>query len=755
MRRRGLAARFVGLAALLLGVVVVLLAVSIFDARRQGDAAEIDENRERISITLAQLRAAISEMEAGARGFTVTGDADVLSGWRIGTADAASYAADLVRLAEGDQEARAQEVRDAVLAFRDGSTKLVKTAEQSWYQGLQLSKEQAEQALAEVARTAIRGFEQELDALQGGEQRSAEDAAARSVKIALASMVVAAGLFALALVYLMRAVVLPVRDLRRLADQIGAGEDFEPLRRQGAGEIAELEEAFTQMADSLAVARTDLTRRLAELDEANRRLSDNEQQFRTLVDLSPVGIFLADSEGRTVLVNRRYTEITGQTLADLADDGWTDTLVPEERDELLAAWRRLPEAGVELNVQHRIVRPDGVVRWVNGRGVAIPGEDGRPIGFVGTVEDISALKDAELDASRLAAIVASTDEAVVSMAPDGTVLTWNAAAERLYLFTAEEIVGRSAGAMLPPELAVEGIGTIQRLRAGEEAVRLESLRRRKDGVTIEVELTYTAVRNAAGELIAVSSISHDIGSRKRAERELRHVSEQLARSNRELRDFASVASHDLKAPLRRIRQFGEEMQATAGPSLDEESRDMLARMVTSATRMEALVAGLLSVAQVSTRGDELVPVDLSATLREVLDDLELQIREAGAAVEVGDLPLVAGDPVQLRQLVQNLVQNALKFRHKDVPAHVVVGAERRNGEVLITVADNGIGFAEEHKERIFGVFERLHARSDYEGAGLGLALCRRIAERHGGSIEGRSTPGDGATFVVTLPAADQ
>jgi light-regulated signal transduction histidine kinase (bacteriophytochrome) len=239
----------------------------------------------------------------------------------------------------------------------------------------------------------------------------------------------------------------------------------------------------------------------------------------------------------------------------------------------------------------------------------------------------------------------------------------------------------------------------------------------------------------------------------------------LSQSNRELQDFASVASHDLQEPLRKIQAFGDRLKRKCEGQLSEDGNDYLARMLNAASRMQTLINDLLTFSRVTTKAQPFSKVDLNSIVRDVLSDLEVRIEQTGGIVEVGNLPVVDADPLQIRQLFQNLIANALKFRKPDQPSRVKIFAESNiqiaegatwalaNAETWqISIADNGIGFDEKYLDRIFTVFQRLHGRNTYEGTGVGLAVCRRIVERHNGSITARSKPGQGATFTFKLPA---
>jgi signal transduction histidine kinase len=244
----------------------------------------------------------------------------------------------------------------------------------------------------------------------------------------------------------------------------------------------------------------------------------------------------------------------------------------------------------------------------------------------------------------------------------------------------------------------------------------------------------------------------DVTERRLAERLLVVQHRELERSNAALNEFAFVASHDLQEPLRKIVSFGERLGTSAGPLLEGNARQYLDRMLDAATRMRALIGDLLAYSQIKTNAAAFAPTSLAAIAREVVGDLETTVSDAGGRIEVGTLPAIDADASQMRQLLQNLLSNALKFRRPDVAPVIQLGASiSRDGVCTITVTDNGIGFKQEHDEKIFRMFERLHTRTQFQGSGMGLAICRKIVERHGGSIAATSIVGQGTTFTVTLP----
>ena len=273
------------------------------------------------------------------------------------------------------------------------------------------------------------------------------------------------------------------------------------------------------------------------------------------------------------------------------------------------------------------------------------------------------------------------------------------------------------------------------------------------------------VRERTQELsVTNEQLTIEIAERKRAEETLKSFAAKLEQSNRELEDFASVAAHDLQEPLRKIQTFGERLRAKLDGALTTESVDYLERMQNAAVRMRTLINDLLTFSRVTTEGSSFVRVDLSETTQDVVSDLEVGLEEDDARVTIDQMMTIDADPLQMRQLLQNLISNGVKFRRPEEPPVIRISGRLLNGHgdhsaddyggpqlYEITVVDNGIGFEERYLERIFTIFQRLHGRGQYEGTGIGLAVCRKIAERHGGTITAKSTPDNGSKFIVQLP----
>src|SRR5437016_2498446 len=291
-----------------------------------------------------------------------------------------------------------------------------------------------------------------------------------------------------------------------------------------------------------------------------------------------------------------------------------------------------------------------------------------------------------------------------------------------------------------------------RLYAGEiDAVRAEKRYVRKDGSIVWVSFAMVVERDAAGEPQYEIALFDDITARKAAEAALRGAHEELKRSNAELEQFAYVASHDLQEPLRMVSSYTQLLMRRYGDKLDGDAKEFTAFIVDGATRMKQLIEDLLAYSRVGTRDKNFKPVDSESSLRRALTNLRAAIQDSGATVTQDKLPTIPCDEVQLAQLFQNLIGNALKFRKPDAAPAVHVGAADQGAEWEFTVRDNGIGIEPQYFERIFMVFQRLHDKGEYPGTGIGLAIVKKVVERHGGRIRVQSQPGAGTTFHFTMP----
>ena len=507
--------------------------------------------------------------------------------------------------------------------------------------------------------------------------------------------------------------------------------------------------------------------------EATRSAARAEARLREAIESINDGFALFDENDRLVICNRRFKEIDALGSELAPGTSWEEILRAGVERGCYAAARESAEAYVAERLEHHR-RGDGSVlehQLADGRWIQIGEYRTSDGGTVGTRTDITELKRRE------SARIELSDELRIQYSRFNAAL--NNMIQGLCMFDADQrlIVCNERYLQMygfSPEVVKPGI----RLREiMEYSVALGNYRREDAERAIAERPTTADKREQAvlhqrlndGRVIAVmhQPMAHggsvatyeDVTQTVRAEEALRDYARKLERSNGELQDFASIASHDLQEPLRKIEAFGDRLKAKCGDDLSDVGRMYIDRMQDAACRLRSLINDLLTYSRVTTKARPFVAVDLGRIAAEVMSDLQVTIEQAGARIELGELPEVEADPTQLRQLLQNLLSNALKFRRPGVTPVVRIGgrvhgpedARRGTRRCTVTVADNGIGFKPAYAERIFGIFQRLHGRDEYPGTGIGLATCRKILERHGGTIRASSQPGKGATFVFTLP----
>lgn len=488
--------------------------------------------------------------------------------------------------------------------------------------------------------------------------------------------------------------------------------------------------------------------------KAQEDLRDSEEKYRSLVTNIPDAIWTANAEGRFTYVSPKFEQLSGYTVQEITDRGvdlFLESVDPVERPAVMAAFHSIFTEG-SGEIECRVQRKNGDWVWLNVRAVAVYEKSGVKYAD-GLVTDITARKGAE-EALR------QNEESFRLLFLDNPLPMWvfercslrflevNAAAVAHYGYTRAEFLGMRLTDIRPEE----DVPILQQSLAAERPILEESgpwRHRLKSGRLIDVQITSHLMKwNGVG---AVLVVAQDITERKHAEDALRKRTVELERSNAELEQFAYVASHDLQEPLRMVANFTQLLADRYQGRLDQDADDFIGFAVEGATRMRALIDGLLSFARVKSRAGDLEQTNSEAALHRCLATLRVSIQEANARVTHGPLPRVLADGVQLEQIFQNLVGNALKF-HNSRPPHIHVSAWRSGAEWIFAVRDNGIGIHPDCHEKIFVIFQRLHARQAYPGTGIGLSICKRIIERHGGRIWVESAEDKGATFYFTIPA---
>jgi len=476
-----------------------------------------------------------------------------------------------------------------------------------------------------------------------------------------------------------------------------------------------------------------------------------------LVELAPVAIFVRAVEtGAISFWNRAAEKLYGWPRAEA---------VGRVSHELLHTEFPRPLADIEAELEQRggwegeLVQTtrDGHRVLVKSRWAVRCDRDGRPLGYVEASTDITEqtrlLQQAEAAEAQFRGLLESAPDAVVIVDRKGMMQIVNRQTEVLFGYARADLLGKPVEVLLPERFRGQHVGH----RTGYQhnphtrpmGVGLELFGRRADGTEFPVEIGLSPMASAGGPVV-ISTI-RDNTPRKQAEERLKATAADLARSNSELEQFAYVASHDLQEPLRMVASYTQLLARRYAGKLDQDADEFIGFAVDGAKRMQDLINDLLTYSRVGTRALQLQPVDTQQLVMGVVADLGGAIRDTRATVIFESLPTVHGDPTQLRQLFQNLIANAVKFRGERDP-EVRVTAERGDGGWLFGVRDNGIGIEPQYLERIFVLFQRLHTRAEYPGTGIGLAICNKIVERHGGRMRVESEPGQGTTFWFTLHA---
>jgi PAS domain S-box-containing protein len=477
------------------------------------------------------------------------------------------------------------------------------------------------------------------------------------------------------------------------------------------------------------------------------------QRFETTLAGIADAVIATDAAGIVVFANAAARDL----LRSSSDP------VGQPLDAVFRIVNEHSRAAVESPVA-RVLREGRVVGLANhtvllaGDGTEIPIDDsaaplrdgvGALSGTVLVFRDVGEQRRGERARRLLASIVESTEDAILSKDLDGTITSWNAAAERMFGYAAEEILGKPVSVLAMPG-SNEMPEILARIRRGEQIEHYETVRRKKNGDPVDVSLTVSPIRDVSGRIVGASKIVRDVTGRRRAERELRETNEALLRTNEDLERFGFLASHDLQEPLRMITAYAQLLARTLSLPPEDERREFLRHIVEGAGRMRALIGDLLTYTRMRLEPEEPSGiVDLNVVLDVVRNNLRTSIEENGAEIAAEPLPPVRGHEAHFLSLFQNLVENAIKYR-SEAPPRIRVSAERSDGRILFAVADNGIGVAPQYREKIFQAFTRLHG-GDVPGTGVGLAICRRIVERYGGRIWAEQGHLGGATFRFALP----
>jgi PAS domain S-box-containing protein len=568
---------------------------------------------------------------------------------------------------------------------------------------------------------------------------------------------------------------------RDILQRIRRGETishFETTRVRKNGERVEVSVTISPVRhEGRIVGASKIARDITAQKQLERQLA--EQRARLEITLGSIGdaVIVADVNGEVTFMNRVAEALTG----------WTSEEAGARPLELVfniineSTRRRvenpvahvLREGTIVGLANHTIlISKSGAEYAIDDSAAPIRDQGGEILGVVLVFRDVGGARAAADFRARLAAIVESSDDAIVSKDLNGRITSWNSGATKLFGYSAEEVLGRPISMLIPPDRLDEETRILEQIRRGEPVEHFESVRLAKDRRKVHVSLTISPIRDSEGHVIGASKIARDITDRKKAERELTEARAQLQKHSQELEKvvaertaelrqalaqlegFSYSISHDLRAPLRAMNGFADVVLKEHGPELRAEARELLERVVQSGKRLSVLVEEVLSSAQAKTAAAQLKAVSLSTLLPRIVEDYP-NLQQHRSAIEIRQplAPVLATEPL-LTQCISNLLGNAIKFADPNRAPKINIWTDGKNGKVRLYIRDNGLGIRAEEQPHMFEMFSRGTSAANVEGTGVGLAIVKRAAERMGGRVGVVSTPDVGSEFWIELLSPD-
>ena len=545
-----------------------------------------------------------------------------------------------------------------------------------------------------------------------------------------------------------------------LAQQIGTGIELNALRKDGSEFPIEIMLSPLESAEGMLI--TAAIRDISVRRNAAKVLAQMEGKYAGLLEAAPDAMVVVNQGGEIVLLNLqaekqfgyRRDELLGQKVTSIIPKGFAERLVADDLRSAEDALAQEIGTGIELNA----LRKDGSEFPIEI--MLSPLESAEGMLITAAIRDITVRRNAEKHLAqmegRYRGLLEAAPDAMVVVNQVGEIVLFNLQAEKQFGYRRNELLGQRVTNIIPEgfaeRLIADGLRSAEDALAQQIGTGIELSGRRKDRTEFPIELMLSPLSGADGTLITAAI--RDISVRNAAEADLLHKIEELNRSNEELGQFAYIASHDLQEPLRMVASYTQLLSRRYAGKLDSDADEFIAYAVDGATRMQRLIQDLLAYSRVGTKGKELLNTSSEDALRHALSNLRGAIEESGALVTHDPLPEVLADEVQLVQLFQNLVGNAIKYQNPGIPK-IHIAASNGGKQYSFSVQDNGLGIDPQYFERIFGMFQRLHKREEFAGTGIGLAICKKIVERHGGQISVESQSGMGSTFRFALTGGDR
>jgi PAS domain S-box-containing protein len=496
-------------------------------------------------------------------------------------------------------------------------------------------------------------------------------------------------------------------------------------------------------------------------DLAEEALRDGEERFRSIANNISQLAWMADEKGSIFWYNQRWFDYSGTTPEEMLGWGWQKMLHPDHVRRVMDKISRCLQSSEVWEDTFPLRGRDGNYCWFLSRAVPIRDSDGKVLRWFGTNTDISERLDAEKHLaqmeSKFRGLLEAAPDAMVVVNQSGEIVLLNIQAQKQFGYRPDELVGQRINRIIPEgfaeRLIADGARSAAEALAQHIGTGIELVARRKDGSEFPIEIMLSPLESHEG--ILVTAAIRDISARKKAEELLVKTIGELKGSNDELQQFAYVASHDLQEPLRMVASYTELLAKRYKGRLDSDADEFIAFAVDGCNRMRGLIQDLLAYSRAGTTRKALRQISGEDAFREALTNLRITVERSGAVVTHDSLPEVLADDTQLTQVFQNLVGNAIKYHREAVPHVHVTAAKSGDNEWIFSVRDNGLGIDSQYFERIFVLFQRLHGRAEFEGTGIGLAVCKKLLERMGGRIWVESEPGIGSNFCFALPERDE